>query len=386
MTVRVPYLDGLRALAILMVVTFHTAMYHPLLGERGVWPWWTWMVNRDQGVYLFFVLSGFCLAYPTLSRLQQNGAVSFDVVKFASRRIVRIIPSYWLAIAALTLALMFMLHAGIEPGRGMTHHLIPVKILEQALLFNLRPEWLNGAFWTLPIEVHWYFACPILLWVWLRSRRAFAFIAVLLWFASVNTRFQAPDVQALPAFMMGVVAADLRLSGRQLTKYAPIACAAVIAFALPSQFRRVPLDFAMWQLGMFLFVVAAGEVRALATLFSARIFAPISAASYSIYLLHSPILSTLEKYAPQWLPTGAVLAFSAASAIAVGLLFSVWAEKPFRRGPVRDALLSRLDAALPKAFGAVGIARFMELTASHRVLVPNATPPEIDLPPRLSTV
>jgi peptidoglycan/LPS O-acetylase OafA/YrhL len=45
------------------------------------------------------VISGFCLSHPFLARLHASGTASFDVARFAARRIVRIIPPYYAAIA-----------------------------------------------------------------------------------------------------------------------------------------------------------------------------------------------------------------------------------------------------------------------------------------------
>ncbi|MBV8636691.1 MAG: acyltransferase [Candidatus Eremiobacteraeota bacterium] len=369
MTTRVPYLDGLRALAILMVVSYHTVQYQPWYAAHAV-PWWTALVAQDQGVYLFFILSGFCLAYPTLSRLEQNGALKFDLARFTSRRILRIIPSYWLAIAVIGAGIALLAHFGMQPGPATAPHLTRMKIAEQVLLFNLRPQWLNGAFWTLPIEVHWYFFCPILIWVWTRSPRAFTFAALLFWFASVTTRFSAPDIQALPAFMLGIAAAHLRLRPHPMMKLAPFAFVCALCVALEPHLRHLPLHYATWEVAMFLLVVAAAEVPAIGALFSARAFAPISGASYSIYLMHSPVISTIEKYTPLSVPLALVLLCSGIFGIAAGLLFSIVAEKPFRRGAIRDAMLARLDAVLPGLFRKVGIEPFLMLAVRPRVVTP----------------
>jgi peptidoglycan/LPS O-acetylase OafA/YrhL len=377
MTVRVPYLDGLRALAILMVVTFHSLEYHPWYAAHAH-PWWSVLVAQNQGVFLFFILSGFCLAYPTLSRLEQNGHLAFDVARFASRRIVRILPSYWLAIAVLTAGVALLLHFGLQPGHSTSPHVSAGKILEQALLFNARPQWLNGSFWTLPIEVHWYFICPILIWVWTRSPRAFTVVALLFWFASVTTRFQAPDILAAPAFMLGIVAAQLRLRPHRITRFAPAAFIFATIVGMVPQLQRMPLHYAVWEIAMFLLVISAGEMRAIGAVFAARVFVPISAASYSIYLMHSPVISTIEQYIPAWAPVWLSLLCAGALGIGAGLLFSLIGEKPFRRGAIRTAMLARLDATLPRVFRKVGIEPFIALAGRVQV----AAAPEIVAPPR----
>lgn len=376
MTGRVPYLDGLRALAILLVVTFHTIEYQPWLAAHHQW-FWAFVLSQGHGVQLFFVLSGFCLAYPTLAKLQKTGGLNFDVARFTARRIVRILPSYWIAIAVLLPAMFLLVHFGIEPGGGMPSHLGALKLLEQVFLFNLRPEWLNGSFWTLPIEVHWYFVCPILLWVWTRSPRAFACIALLCWFAAATTRFQAPDVKFLPAFMLGIAAADIRVRGAWFSKYMPLAFVALAIFGTYNELHGTALAYPSWELAMFALVVAVGELPALGRVFSLRIFAPIAAASYSIYLVHAPVLGTLEKYLPASIPVGEALLIGGAVGIAAGLLFSLIAERPFRRGALRQAMLDRLDTALPGWFRFAGVEPSVALVARPATAAEPAKVPEI---------
>src|ERR1700722_19089655 len=93
-----PFLDGLRAVAILGVVAYHTWGHTPSLHKYS-WLQFAWAGNH--GVELFFVISGFCLAYPTLRRLHEGGAYSFDFRSYIVRRMVRILPPFWVALTAL---------------------------------------------------------------------------------------------------------------------------------------------------------------------------------------------------------------------------------------------------------------------------------------------
>src|SRR5581483_4819865 len=61
------------------------------------------LLHGNHGVDLFFVLSGFCLSYPTLAKLRTEGTASFEIARYAAHRLVRIVPPYWLAIAATLL-------------------------------------------------------------------------------------------------------------------------------------------------------------------------------------------------------------------------------------------------------------------------------------------
>lgn len=348
MSQRVPYLDGLRAFAILMVVLYHTVLYDPWFAGRYNF-FWRILAAQDQGVYLFFVLSGFCLAYPTLERLQQSGSLNFDVARFTARRILRIVPSYWIAIAVLVLAFFVLQGLGVHPGGSMPGRLIWLKVVEQAFLFNASPAWVNGSFWTLPIEVQWYLACPILIWVWVQSRRALVTIALLCWLAAETTTFHGSEVSYLPVFMLGILAAGMRISGQSLIKYAALPLlpftAALFVPALQTQLLHIA-----WELAMFFLVIAVGEIAACGRIFSSRVFSPVAAASYSIYLVHAPVIGTIEQYVPKSVPMPLLIVTGGLCGVGAGILFAQFAEKPFRRGPIRDALLLRLDRWTAAAF------------------------------------
>src|ERR1700728_4215260 len=98
---RVEYIDGLRACAVLGVLFCHAALLMPAwasiaVSSTGAPLYWLGhaLVEGAHGVGLFFVLSGLCLSYPTIKRLRQNGSAQFDLVRFAAHRIVRIFPPY----------------------------------------------------------------------------------------------------------------------------------------------------------------------------------------------------------------------------------------------------------------------------------------------------
>ncbi|MGZ3506238.1 MAG: acyltransferase family protein [Vulcanimicrobiaceae bacterium] len=67
---RIAYIDGLRAVAVLSVVTYHAGKYAPASFVSLASPLSVVLRQCYHGVDLFFVISGFCLAYPTLARLR----------------------------------------------------------------------------------------------------------------------------------------------------------------------------------------------------------------------------------------------------------------------------------------------------------------------------
>jgi peptidoglycan/LPS O-acetylase OafA/YrhL len=78
-----PDIDGLRAIAILSVVGFHTCPY--------------WVRGGFVGVDIFFVISGFLISTIMFDNLKRN---TFSFVEFYSRRVKRIFPALLLVLLA----------------------------------------------------------------------------------------------------------------------------------------------------------------------------------------------------------------------------------------------------------------------------------------------
>lgn len=93
--------EALRAVASLMVVVHHAASTVAGVGETPR----TGILDRyaavfDSGVAVFFVLSGFLLWWPIVDRSLSN-CPREPMLRFWWRRILRIVPAYWLALTVL---------------------------------------------------------------------------------------------------------------------------------------------------------------------------------------------------------------------------------------------------------------------------------------------
>jgi peptidoglycan/LPS O-acetylase OafA/YrhL len=140
-----PVLDGVRALSIFGVVSFHAS-------ERFRW------LNGHQGVTFFFVLSGYLITTLLLREEQARGQVS--VAGFYIRRTFRILPLYYLTLAIYCLLLLGL---KIQPDR--------VEFFRYALPYYAFyfPEYIHlnggGPFshsWSLGIEEKFYAVWPLL--------------------------------------------------------------------------------------------------------------------------------------------------------------------------------------------------------------------------------
>jgi peptidoglycan/LPS O-acetylase OafA/YrhL len=110
-----------------------------------------------QGVDLFFVLSGFVIAWPYVQRRQRRLG-RYEVADFYQRRYFRIAPIFYVNI----LVVVILIHLHWLQG---TREFLPT--LAHFFFFeNFYPDWvgsLRAVYWTLPTEMHFYLLFPLLL-------------------------------------------------------------------------------------------------------------------------------------------------------------------------------------------------------------------------------
>ncbi|WIG62003.1 MAG: hypothetical protein OJF49_004752 [Ktedonobacterales bacterium] len=170
-------MDGLRAIAALSVLVFHTAS--SLKTEVVVGP-----VNLSfvvsylaSGVHLFFILSGFLLFLP-YARAMLAARPLPQARNFYRRRALRILPAYLVCLAAFTIIGLLFPTKPIDLADVLTH---------LALIHDDVPAYnrsIVGVFWTLAIEVQFYVLLPLIAWLMARlmskSRSALRLIALVL--------------------------------------------------------------------------------------------------------------------------------------------------------------------------------------------------------------
>lgn len=335
-------MDGLRAIAVLAVVASHGAKWASALPQGALANAWS---DGAHGVDLFFVLSGFCLSYPFLRAARAKGSAIFSVGSYFARRIVRIIPPYYLAILVLGLGLAVAAHAGLAVPLGPDGtRPSPLDIVKQALFLDRQVTFINQSFWTLAIEWRWYFLFPLCLLLWTRSPRAFCALVVICAVAAAWTHAGGWDLLALPAFLLGIIAAELELEHRPIGRMAVLlfglsVCIAVLldpAYVLGYSLQQ-PIG---WQLASFFLIVAAGSVPLLRAMLSFRPLVWIGVASYSIYLVHEPIIELLARNTQ----VGAVLA--GCISVACGAVFWLVFERWFVIQPFKGKIIGWLQPYL----------------------------------------
>ena len=179
-SIKLAYIDGLRALAALFVVAHHIGQFTfaPLHVENRLALTAMRLLGQGSyGVSVFIVLSGYCLMLPWLG---QPAAVSGRSLReFMGRRARRILPAYYAALgfSCLLLASIPTLRESHEsiwrialPGLSA-----PNVALHLLLLHNLYPSYawqLNPSLWSIALEWQIYFIfAGILLPIWVYTRR-----------------------------------------------------------------------------------------------------------------------------------------------------------------------------------------------------------------------
>jgi len=355
---RIAYIDGLRAVAVLSVVVFHVAHWDAKLGP-GVLQ--HAFIEGAHGVDLFFVLSGFCLSYPVLRTMHARRTALFDIAGYAARRVVRIVPPYYLAILVIACGLLIIDHAGWRiPEELSVARVTWFNMAKQVLFADRRPEFLNPSFWTLAVEWRWYFIFPLVLVLWTRSMRAFIFVAACCVIAGAATRAGGFDLPILPAFMLGIVAAEIELQQRPVGRVAVLMCILAVCLGLFLEPYYAVGYFLQqqpgWQLAAFFFVLAAGSVPSLRAALSVRPLVWIGVASYSIYLIHEPVIGALE-YNTQIPP-----ALAGAVAVIAGVAFWAIFERPFMKNPLKGRLIAIISPLVARFATLVGVPSSIQLS------------------------
>jgi len=153
---RLPALDGLRAVAALMVVMTHAAFLTGFGSTTGLFG--RLLGRGDFGVSLFFALSGFLLYRLLLHELERTGRIG--ALGYFLRRFARVIPAYWITMIVLVLA-------GRPDIRDTVLHALGLQIY---VADSTIPAF--GQSWSIATELSFYLVLPglVLGLAWFRRR------------------------------------------------------------------------------------------------------------------------------------------------------------------------------------------------------------------------
>lgn len=339
---RLAPLDGLRAIAITLVVNHHVSTYL----DDSLGPLKFWMKTGWNGVYLFFVLSGFLIGSLALREIEATGRLS--VRTFWARRFFRTWPLYFVV--------LFLQAARYDSdfSPSLWHYLTFTQNLFEPKFF------LHS--WSLAVEEQFYLVFPLAVaalarWGGVRSGAALFGLVWLsaYWYRTVYGFYFYPffhTLSVVDSLALGValswVAArrpSLLEPIRKRPHLAALTGIGLLYVDYAIELERavhVNLLFGGQAVGFSLLLVASLSDRFKpAKLLSSRPLGLVALVSYGVYLTHDVPLYYLAKVAEGWGLSGwGELLFLwptvAVAATAVGWGCHVAVERPALR--LRDRL------------------------------------------------
>jgi len=359
-----PALDGLRALAALVVLLYHADM--------------PWMPGGFLGVEVFFVLSGFLITSLLLAEWYRTGRV--NLLQFGLRRLRRLFPAMLLmVVASVSFAVLFLpddvvgLRRDAVAGLGYVTnwHLIFSRISYFESMG--RPSLLRHL-WSLAIEGQLYVAWPLIFAVLIRrwNGRWVPLLAVL--GAAGSTVLMAllyhPDLDPsrvyygtdtrAAGFLLGALLVFVPLQGRSarrvtawLVDLAGLASLGLLVWACIRIDAYQPLlyrgGFAVVAIATMLVIVAIvrPNTRLVPAVLGCRPLRWIGLRSYGIYLWHWPVFMLTRPQLDLPLDGVPLLVLRIALTLVLTELSYRAVEKPLRGGA-----LGRAHRAFHRAQGA----------------------------------
>jgi peptidoglycan/LPS O-acetylase OafA/YrhL len=311
-----PALDGLRGVAILLVMAFHFVSTGATLahGDASIVDRVVYGVSGAGwiGVDLFFVLSGFLI---TGILLDAKGSEGF-LGNFYARRVLRIFPLYYAYLVALLIVVPLAAGARFDaPFLDQVWYWFYLPNVRAAVTPGVHENLFHNAaghLWSLAIEEQFYLIWPFC--VLFLARHRLSILCGVMIFGALATRIalQAAGVSAyalMPArsdalAMGALVAVAVRspVGGRWARSFAlPAVGAATIALvtiAISAGGLRIGdawtqtagLSSLAVLFGAAVLVAARANDEALQRILSGRLLRSFGRYSYGIYILHQPLI------------------------------------------------------------------------------------------------
>jgi len=344
-----PDIEGLRSLAVVLVLVYH--------GQFGL------LEGGFIGVDVFFVLSGFLITSLLLRELATTGTVSLS--NFWARRARRLLPASGVVIVVTLIASRFMID-GLSQGDLGRDAIAACLFVANIRFWNVGTDYLSEGlrespllhFWSLAVEEQFYLVWPGMLVLLVRfarlSRKALAVVIGVMWLVSFIACVKLTDDSQPWAFFMLptrawelLTGAALALAGGQVLRsnrhlagvlgwlgVAMIGLASV-AFSITTSFPGYAAVLPV--VGTALVINAGMQPNGPAMVLKAKPLQWIGARSYAIYLWHFPMLVLA---AAKWgtsgkidsLPVGTRIALLAGSFLMAALSYH-FVENPVRHSP-----------------------------------------------------
>lgn len=363
-----PELDGVRAIAIGMVLLVHCVV----VPQQGLiaWALRQTLVNGGYGVDLFFVLSGYLIT----SILLRAKVRPHYFRNFYARRFLRIFPLYYAIVLVLAACSRWLPFGPMDP---VWPYFLYVSNL--FMVFTLRDWAPLGHTWSLAIEEQFYLVFPILvLWVG-KVRLRFVLWSVILVTplirvitsaalfpaASAFATFCRLDVLAMGALIAlefdGRTEISDRATRRLRLTFAVFAAASTILWLTKQLdfrkllFKTAGLTVVDLTAALFVCVVLAAPGKSLTWMLRRPAAVAMGRISYGLYLIHYPILrivqaQTSKRLADTWTRTAVVASVTLAATAVLAIMSWYLFERPIlrlkKRFYERGEEAARVEAAM----------------------------------------
>jgi len=333
-----PDIEGLRGVAILLVLLFHAGL--------------PWTPGGFVGVDVFFVISGFLITGKLWRESQQPGGL--NITRFYAWRIRRLLPAALIAVAVISLVGL-LLAAPLDrselaaDGAASALSIANMRFIGSVDYFAATTSpspFLH--FWSLSVEEQFYLVWPALIvlltWRGGSSRRLIAALLIgvvasfvlSIWLTDTSparafyllpTRVWQLGVGGLLA-LIGVAGTSRRAGA---VAWAGLAAVAVAGVALTAEMPYPGLAALLPTAGAVALLYGGGAPSGPVRLLAAAPLRFLGKISYSLYLWHWPLLVLPIMFLERAL-TGVEVVASVAVAIGVSWLSWRFVEQPFRYG------------------------------------------------------
>lgn len=363
--------DGLRAVAVLLVVLFHAGV--------------PWLPGGFIGVDIFFVISGYLITRILKDETDRTG--SLDLLNFYARRARRLLPAAAL-VTLVTLAVNSRILSPMETIR-LTKPAAATALYASNVWFILQGgDYFGGDLnsnpflhtWSLAVEEQFFLIWPLLVWLAVRWFRRPAVVFGVVSAASLLACVWMTGYRPLWAFygtpfriwefaagaltcLMPVRETSAAGKWTQTLGWAGVALAIVPALAFTSGTPFPGMAALIPVIGTMAILLSGKSVSFL----SWRPFTGLGKISYSFYLWHWPMLTAAAVLRPEIDTVTRLLVVAAAIPLAAASMMLV--EKPVRYSPwlARRSMISMGLAAATAGFVllAVGAARWQSGSAAE---------------------
>ncbi|MFM0138658.1 acyltransferase family protein [Caballeronia grimmiae] len=287
---RLFYIDLIRALSVLLIITFH---FNQQIGSHGIRAAEIFKQTFHSenigslGITLFIIISG--------AALMVSSGNSLNLATYARKRFLAIFPLYWTGFL-LTAAALFILHGHLRGDSSHWKFILTVIGMDGFLYYRIPNYYLLGE-WFIGFILIMYGAFPILRWAVLR-RPVVLTIAVAALYLAVTLNYDKlfhidvihNPIARLPEFVFGML----------FVQYAPkvrwyVALAALIALCIPLVWTVPVLHiYVALETGIAAFTLLAYAGQSLR--FGVRwqqVIAFLSTYSFAAFLVHHNIIGEL---------------------------------------------------------------------------------------------